>query len=181
MNTNRLSFVLPLKIDTYGKGSDLDRVRKILMPSLMKYFKVEQISKFFVMVPSSDLEEVSRQLASFVVPLKLRILTEESVLEKIPGWTKHRWIHQLLRYPIRADVQLNKGEVIRPFRCSRRLAEYEGMVETTIVEIVRGKTSGYLLLYDPRFGSLPDATCGLFPVISRRPGDPLHVSRRRAL
>lgn len=92
----KISFVLPLKINAHNLGSDLERVEKILFPTFLKFFKLEEIGTFLLIVPAAEEEQISSHLAPFKDKLKLSVVPEEEILAVVPGWKKPNFIQEKL-------------------------------------------------------------------------------------
>lgn len=135
MIQDKLTFVLPLKINTYGKGSDLDRVENILLPSLLKYFCLNDIDKILVITPDEDVETVSSKLNRFVIPLKLWILNEEKVLEQIPGWRKHKALDRYFHLPVQVDKKFNRGRLSRRFHVQASWWTMKGWLKQQMLKL----------------------------------------------
>lgn len=73
---DKISFVLPLKINAYNLGSDLQRVKRILFPSLIKYFSLSWIDRFLIIVPAKERAEIEAELKEFQAVLPLKVIAE---------------------------------------------------------------------------------------------------------
>ncbi len=107
---DKISFVLPLKIYGNEFGSDLERVKNILIPSIIKYFNVNQIEKFFIITISSEHDEVSRELSIYENAVNLSIIPEESLLLLVPGWERHCNLHNNIRFFKSMDMHISRGK-----------------------------------------------------------------------
>lgn len=109
-----ISIVLTLKINANLLGSDLERVKKILLPSFVKYFNCEQINRLLVIVPPREQQQVTNELAHFRKFFKITVINEENVLKTIPGWQWDQIVHGFL---------VSLGKSISRFKGGRRLSE----------------------------------------------------------
>ncbi|MDP2654692.1 MAG: DUF6492 family protein [Candidatus Omnitrophota bacterium] len=112
---DKISLVLTLKINAYPLGSDLERAKKILLPSLAKYFDLSQISRFWIIVPADEQEQIARELWEFRDRLKITIKNEETLLKSVPGWTRDRIVHGMMR---------GLGRIVRKLNGEGLLSEY---------------------------------------------------------
>lgn len=110
---NKISFVLPLKIHANKFGSDLERVSKVLLPSILKNFDIGRIEKFLVIVPENEQAEVAEKLKEFAAPLTLSVLPEEELLATVPGWKTHLLAFRLLWRFKNIDTAHNEGKFFR--------------------------------------------------------------------
>lgn len=108
---DKISFVLPLKINTCEGHSDLEKVKKILFPSFIKYFNLGQIDKTLVIVPLGEQLEVSRQLKKFNRVLNLSVISEDEILALIPGWERHSFYFRNMRVLRIFDKKFNQGRL----------------------------------------------------------------------
>ena len=136
---DKISFVLPLKISGNKFGSDLNRVKKILLPSIRKYFNLCQIDKFIIITLSEEYDEVSKELYEFHNDLNLSIITEENVLELIPGWGKHINIHKILRPLKGLDVRFNRGKLFESIRLKDSWFNMGGWYKQQVLKICSAK------------------------------------------
>ncbi len=83
----KLSFVLPV-----ASEFDLQLVSNFLLPSFLKYFKLEEIEDFIVITRSDELATIQKALMPFELDCRLTIISEEEILNssikkfKLIGW-----------------------------------------------------------------------------------------------
>jgi Family of unknown function (DUF6492) len=135
----KITFVLPLKIFGNKFGSDLVRVKKILLPSIIKHFNLSQIDKFIIITLSAEHDEVSKELLDFQDDLNLNIITEEKVLKLIHGWNKHVNIHKILRPLKGLDVRFNRGKFFESIRLKYSWYNMSGWYKQQALKIYSAK------------------------------------------
>lgn len=136
---DKISFVLPIKINVNNLGSDLERVKRILFPSLIKYFDLSQIGKFLIIVPGNEQGEISGQLKDFKEKLRLSVIAEEEVLTLVPGWKKHIFIHRNLRLLGKIDHKINRGRLSEKLKLKGGWDNLSGWLKQQLLKLFSSK------------------------------------------
>lgn len=136
---HKIFFVLPLKINSYESGSDLERVKKILFPSMVKYFDLNQIRQFLIIVPDNEQQEILMGLREFEKKLNLSVISEKKVLALIPGWKKHAVLHRALDPLKRIDRRINGGKLFEHLRLKKGWNTSGGWVKQQMLKIFAAK------------------------------------------
>ena len=136
---NDISFVLPLKINTNPLGSDLERIKKILLPSLVKYFEVNRIRCFLIIVPSREYREVCSQLKEFMSILKLSVVPEQKILDMAPGWKQHIFLHRVFYVFKEIDFKFNNGKFFEDTRLKKGWKTLSGWYKQQLLKMFASK------------------------------------------
>jgi hypothetical protein len=88
---NKISFVLPIK------GSlDILRAFNILIPSIEKFFDIDEICDFFIICVNSEYEIIKNYISKFNKNLKLNIIIENEIIRdtntflKLSNWKRQQ-------------------------------------------------------------------------------------------
>lgn len=126
---DKMTFVLPLKINANDLGSDLERVSKILLPSLVKFFKADDIDQFLILVPAAEHARVSAALAGFQGPLKLTVIPEQKVLASVQGWDWHVLVHRAFRLLKGIDQTISNGQLAQSLKLNYSWGNLSGWLK----------------------------------------------------
>lgn len=111
MTNEKYSIVLVLKQYTHHQGkqyNNLERFMKIGMKSYKKFMKIDDIQTFFVIVPSSDVATISKELHEKFPEFPWKIIDEEILVSsKIPsGWARQQTAKLAISMLINTDTYL---------------------------------------------------------------------------
>jgi hypothetical protein len=90
---DRLSLVLPIKIHTYSEASELERIQKLLLPSLIRFLDTSRVERFLMIAPPDEVDEVRRGVESYADALSIRVMSDDDVLPRLSGtsgWVKQQ-------------------------------------------------------------------------------------------
>lgn len=91
---DKLSIVLPIKIRVHHEHSELERIQKLLLPSLLKFFRLEDLHQLLIITPPADAEEVRKGVEPFAEALKIRVMTDNDFVPRVDGmssgWAKQQ-------------------------------------------------------------------------------------------
>lgn len=156
---DKISFVLPLKIHANKFGSDLDRVSKVLLPSILKNFDSGNIDKFLVIVPENEQMEVAVQLKNFVNPLKISVIPEEDILALAPGWKIHQLAYRLLWRFKNSDTAPGKGGLLDFLKLANGWHNLNGWRRQQILKLLAAR-----MISTPYYMTLDSDLCLTCPV-----------------
>lgn len=81
---------MPIKIDANTYGNDLFRLTNILLPSLKKFFNLRQLKELLIIAPADECSRINDAIAPFCSDIRCRVISEDALLGKMRGWTRHR-------------------------------------------------------------------------------------------
>jgi hypothetical protein len=90
---DKLSIVLPIKIRVHHQHSELERVQRLLLPSLQKFLALDDVHEFLIIAPPGDIEEVRKGVEPFAAPLRIRVLADTDLAPRVEGM-KSGWAKQ---------------------------------------------------------------------------------------
>jgi len=94
--STQIQVVLPLKVNNSERGSDFDRIRSGLVPSLRRFCNPKFITKLTVVVPEGDIDAASTLISSFDCPAE--VISENSLVPSLStdlprrGWYLQQFI-----------------------------------------------------------------------------------------
>ena len=91
---DKLSIVLPIKIRVHHEHSELERIQRLLLPSVQKFMALDDLHEFLIIAPPSDVEEVRKGVEAFADPLRIRVLADTDLVPLVEGmssgWAKQQ-------------------------------------------------------------------------------------------
>jgi len=90
---DKLSIVLPIKIRVHHQHSELERVQRLLLPSIQKFLALDDVHEFLIIAAPGDIEEVRKGVESFATPLRIRVLADTDLVPRVEGM-KSGWAKQ---------------------------------------------------------------------------------------
>lgn len=91
---DKLSIVLPIKIRVHHEHSELERIQRLLLPSLQKFLKLDDLHELVIITPPGDTEEVRKGVEPFAASLRIRVLSDTDLVPRVEGmgsgWAKQQ-------------------------------------------------------------------------------------------
>lgn len=107
MNTHRqFSLVLPIKINDHHLHNELDRICKILLPSLIVFIDPQSITELIIICKSNEKSRIEKGIATVRSPFPIVVLLEDSLLDaqiikEAEGW----YLQQILKLAVARVVK----------------------------------------------------------------------------
>lgn len=91
---HKLTVVLPVKIRSHHGHSELERIERLLLPSFLKFFALDDLHEFIVIAPPEDADQVRAGVEPFAEALRLKVLCDDEIApragEMKRGWRKQQ-------------------------------------------------------------------------------------------
>lgn len=83
MNYNKITFILPIK-----GNYDILLAFNILIPSILKYFKLEDLEDFFIISTNDEYELINKYIHNTNASLKLKCINENTIIQDMNSFNK---------------------------------------------------------------------------------------------